>query len=1176
MSTDPVPLPTPSSALAVSEPGPSLAAEVRFTEGLPLALVSVLERRYLSNFRAADWRIEPSPEDYSHPLLREITALGRPQEPGIFAQAMPHVLTACHDPGHSLVMILHGSGGRHRLYLGGRRIIGAGARSTEDYLSSQESAFRSHLGGLTFGPLSGLNQRELPELAAFLRDAPAARVVMGIPSRRAHDASSSLQSLDRLAAAVGDQPYALMVVAEPLETALIDEAIDVCRRLKSEVHAYVRRTVQRVQGGSKSESRAETEETQRKNRLLDDLPLCLSSVAAFASLVALPFGMNSSPLVAALNTTITAATLLGRRDSTGKSTQVQEATSWSESGGVDLLDAHAEACEQMIQRYADRLVLARSSGCWRAAVYLVAQSDAAIHAVAGGLRSFASGDSSALDPLRVLALPDHWVRGAIQSGQILQMKPSSGTQGHPLGQAFDALATCLDGAELAVLVTPPQREIPGLPMREHSDFALSVPAAEADAVPIGSLQDALGRDLAPVAISARSLNRHVFVTGTPGSGKTNTCMQILLEAYDRLRVPFLVLEPAKSEYRRLLQTRELKGKLGVYGFGGNVTLPLRLNPLAPVRGVPLGRHIDMLKAVFNASFSMFAGMQYVLEEALLEIYTERGWSLYTSGNSHLGERPSEDELSALTPNLQDLHDKIDVVLTRKKYGQEIHQNMGAALRSRLRSLLVGNKGLALNTRRSTPLESLFSRPAVIELQDLGDDDEKSFVMALLFVFLCQYAEARQRDLPESRRERLQHLTLVEEAHRLLEAPRGGSSPEVGDPRGKAVSMFTNMLAEMRAYGEGFVIADQIPSKLAGDILKNSYLKIAHQLLDAQDRHAVGGCMNLTEPQIRHLNTLPTGHAAVHDERIGSAVLVRMLPVKSSRAPALADWEVRDLARLADAGERAHLRRHAGCRLCRSPCDFLTPLEELPGWERLERSLGPCFDQVLAGEVEQAWISWSEWRADLRALPGLRLDADLGIEYCAAGLGAHHWLGSLLEARRAASLETTLLPADRLEREAAAGALGPFLMTWLRASSLGADERAAFQQAQQHLLATVAATPPRDEANCRSCPVRCQMLSFVAPHVAALARQLPPLVLQDSPEKALLAIERIAAASMRSASVIADRPAGHPLRHAWLYCLLTNAKMPAPDTAAARDKLLGKLSGLCSHGADKELEVFGSA
>ena len=369
------------------------------------------------------------------------------------------------------------------------------------------------------------------------------------------DPSSSFQSLDRLVAAVGDQPYALMLVARPLEAEAIDDAIDICRRLKSEMHAYVRRTVQRVQGGSKSESRTETEETQKKNRWLQDLPLCLSSVAAFSSLVALPLGMNAMPFVAALNTTMTAANLAGRRDSTGKASQIQDGTNWSESGGVDLLDAHAEACEQMIQQYTDRLIRARGSGCWQTAVYLVAESDAAVHAVAGGLRGLGGGDASALDPLRILSPPDESVRNGIEYGRILEMRPASGNQGHPLGPAFDALATCLDCEELSVLVTPPQREIPGLPMRDFSEFALSVPAPKSDSITIGVLQDELSRDLSPVAIPAGSLNRHVFVTGTPGSGKTNTCMQILLESFEKLRVPFLVLEPAKSEYRRLLQTQ---------------------------------------------------------------------------------------------------------------------------------------------------------------------------------------------------------------------------------------------------------------------------------------------------------------------------------------------------------------------------------------------------------------------------------------------------------------------------------------------------------------------------------------------------------------------------------------------------------------------------------------------
>ena len=306
-------------------------------------------------------------------------------------------------------------------------------------------------------------------------------------------------------------------------------------------------------------------------------------------------------------------------------------------------------------------------------------------------------------------------------------------------------------------------------------------------------------------------------------------------------------------------------------------------------------------------------------------------------------------------------------------------------------------------------------------------------------------------------------------------------------------MFTNMLAEMRAYGEGFVIADQIPSKLAPEILKNSSPWVAHRLLDSEDRHAIGNCMNLTEPQIRHLNTLPTGQAAVHDERIGSAILVRILPVKGARVAALTDREVRDLARLADPGERAHLRQHAGCRSCASPCDFLTPLEEARGWDRVKGNLTPFFDHLLFGDADGAWTAWNIWRADLRALPGLRLDSDFGVEYCAAGLAAHDWLGVFLENRRTLTPESGLLPADRLQREDAARALGPFLVSWLRepmstttlTPTLTPGGRSAFQQAHlQQFVETICTGQPHTRGVwlCERCPARCQMLSFAAPHV----------------------------------------------------------------------------------------------
>jgi hypothetical protein len=186
--------------------------------------------------------------------------------------------------------------------------------------------------------------------------------------------------------------------------------------------------------------------------------------------------------------------------------------------------------------------------------------------------------------------------------------------------------------------------------------------------------------------------------------------------------------------------------------------------------------------------------------------------------------------------------------------------MGAALRSRLRSLMLGAKGETLDVRRSVAAEDLFGGPCVIELRNLGDDDDRSFVMALLLCLLYEHAEARQGDSAG----RLLHLTLIEEAHRLLRAPRSSGGMEGADAQAKAVTMFTDMLAEMRAYGEGFIVADQIPANLAPDIIKNSNVKIVHRLTAPDDRSAVAAATGLSDSQSQHLVALRPGTAVIHD------------------------------------------------------------------------------------------------------------------------------------------------------------------------------------------------------------------------------------------------------------------------------------------------------------------------
>jgi DNA helicase HerA-like ATPase len=728
-----------------------------------------------------------------------------------------------------------------------------------------------------------------------------------------------------------------------------------------------------------------------------------------------------------------------------------------------------------------------------------------------------------------------------------------------LGPSFDALATCISSEELAVIVNVPQQELPGLPMYERSHFALSVPPATPQSISLGILQDSLGRNLNSVFITAEELNRHCFVTGITGYGKTNTCMHILLEAYEKLGVPFLVVEPAKTEYQRLTQIPRLREELRVYSLGGDSALPFRLNPLQPVPGIPLGRHIDLLKAVFNASFPIFAGMPYVLEEAILDVYTEYGWSFYTSQNASLCPYASLSERSALLPNLQDLHDRIEIVLAKKKYGQEIHQNMGAALRARLQSLMKGNKGLTLNTRRSVPLEDLFAKPTVIELQNLGDDEEKAFLMALLFTLLYEYAETRQASFSIEQRGCLQHLTLIEEAHRLLRATSGHINPEIGDPRAKAVMMFTDMLAEMRAYGEGFIIADQIPTKLAPETLKNSNLKIVHRLAAPDDRQVTGDCMNLTESQMRHLNTLSPGMAVVHSERIGEAVLTKIHPTKDTRAPDHLAREERQQREMLKREDRIYLYRHAGCRSCPDPCNFYHWVEEATsrGEEISPPALRAFFENVLFDQVENAWQQWTMWRSARQEYDASPQSQEAqGRLYCIVTQAAYTWLGELLIDRGlVVRKERKLLPGERIIREQVAQAFSELLLIWSMKTQLDAEGRNVFAVTRQYMRRLVVEVPLREQPCCAQCPIRCLALPFVAPYIRPLEKPVATKLAENlSSDTKLEIIRRTIEQQIK---ILSNHRGNQALYQGMLYCLLTNIQV-SPEVSAKRDELLALL------------------
>ena len=617
--------------------------------------------------------------------------------------------------------------------------------------------------------------------------------------------------------------------------------------------------------------------------------------------------------------------------------QLGYAHAWMRHRAVtqEVLNKTAEYCEKLCNAYIDRLQAGKNLGLWNVGVYLLTDNEYTQLRAQGLLRASFSGDTTYWEPMRSLKLNNEAisryirnfnnpkydlfmygeeeknVREAVSFGNKLKnyalkigqpvatlfgwlqkddanaaklleeirQSPENYSKedlnkawseikkaelGHPFGDIMGGVSTPLNTEELSIIMNVPRQEVQGITIREAAPFGINyVPDNNVDNVRLGCVvHKRMSLDDVPYVIPQSLFQKHAFVCGVTGSGKTNTCMTLL----KNLNLPFLVIEPAKTEYRQMLN---FMPGLKVFTLGSETISPFRINPFEFTRGSELLTHIDAIKSVFNAAFPMYASMPYILEEAIVEVYRDKGWDLATTTNRYL-EDLNSDEFFDYIPTLQDLYDKIEPIVKRKAYAQEQTMNIQAALMARLSSLLTGSKGLMLNTKRSTPLSELLSQPVVLELKNIGDDDEKCFIMGLMLSSIYQYLENNG-----TIGSNLKHVLLVEEAHRLLRRTPEFVSPEIGNSRGKAVETFTNVISEIREYGEGVIIVDQIPSKLTPDVVKNTNIKIIHRTLAQDDREYVGSTMNLTEAQNRELCILEVGRAVIHREGMDKAFLVQV-------------------------------------------------------------------------------------------------------------------------------------------------------------------------------------------------------------------------------------------------------------------------------------------------------------
>jgi hypothetical protein len=305
-----------------------------------------------------------------------------------------------------------------------------------------------------------------------------------------------------------------------------------------------------------------------------------------------------------------------------------------------------------------------------------------------------------------------------------------------------------------------------------------------------------------------------------------------------------------------------------------------LNPLEPAtlaegRQFPLQTHADLVRALFIASFRSEEPFPQVMSAALTRVYEDAGWDLALGEPRRAGAR---------YPALSDLQRAAERVIGEIGYSQRVTDDVLGFIRVRIGSLRAGTTGRFLEGGHRIDFGRLLERNAVLEIEDVGDDRDKAFLMGTVLIRLAEHLRMTR----DGNQARLKHLTVIEEAHRLLRRPEPGDGQGAG---AHAVEMFAGLLAEIRAYGEGLVIAEQIPARIVDDVIKNTAVKLVHRLPAADDREAVGATMNVTPAQSRYLVTLPPGQAAVFADGMDYPMLVKITDHPErimAAAPALTD------------------------------------------------------------------------------------------------------------------------------------------------------------------------------------------------------------------------------------------------------------------------------------------------
>jgi hypothetical protein len=572
------------------------------------------------------------------------------------------------------------------------------------------------------------------------------------------------------------------------------------------------------------------------------------------------YGTNKNTSKSRANTegaTDTTSTQKGETDTASEGTSRNIQLKFENKAVKNLLDK--------IDLQLKRLDTSADTGMWNCSVYCLADNASTCKIVASSYQSLLRGENSSLETGTIT----EWTEENVNL-----LLPWLEKMHHPklwLSENEITPTSFISGAELTIHAGIPQSGVGGLPVLEMASFGREVSPHWQSAndelygnkISLGKIYHMGDEEELPVTLNKKSLTSHTFITGSTGSGKSNTVYKLLSEI-KRQEAAFLVIEPAKGEYKNVFGKYD---DVSIYGANPSLTPLLRINPFVfpngnaeAAKNIHILEHLDRLVEIFNVCWPMYAAMPAVLKDAIEVSYEEAGWDLALSTNFHV---------SVKYPSFVDVYHNIRRIIDSSEYSDENKSNYKGALITRLKSLSNGIYGLIFTAEELTNQE-LFDKNVIVDLSRVGSIETKALIMGILIMKLQEHRMTSGKMNSD-----LKHVTVLEEAHNLLKRASTEQISESANILGKSVEMLANAIAEMRTYGEGFIIADQSPGLLDLSVIRNTNTKILLHLPEKEDRELAGKAASLNDDQIEELAKLQCGVAAVYQNNWLQGVLCKV-------------------------------------------------------------------------------------------------------------------------------------------------------------------------------------------------------------------------------------------------------------------------------------------------------------